>query len=202
MKILIKEITMNFQQGLNYLQFKNTREKDEDLEMITKKEIMQTDFFNSLSEDLLKKISNINKKTYIGVFSSAKCPDAATLTPLLLNLASLNNNICVKFFKKDDTSDFLEKNLNETKIPTVLNLSSDNEIIAKYCEFPCALKAILREKNFREDADIVIDDFRNGQYNTMLLEELINLILGHDHKNYITFDKSVLPYRNPENQPQ
>ena len=191
---------MNFQNGLNYLQFKNTREKDEDLEMITKKEVMQTDFFNSLPENLLNKISNINKKTYIGVFSSAKCPDAATLTPLLLNLASLNDNICVKFFKKDDTSDFLEKNLNEVKIPTVLNLSSENKIIAKYCEFPCTLKVILKEKEFREDADSIIDEFRNGKYNNMLLEELIDLMLGHNHPNYLTFDKTALPYRNPENQ--
>lgn len=183
---------MDFYNGLTYKDFKVHADKDV-LEMILNKKHIQDDYFLNTNLESFSQIAKIENNINIAVFSSVKCPDAATAIPLLLNLADLNPKIKVKFFLKSDYDDYLKSNINEAKIPTILVLDKDNNIVAKYCEFPLALKRLLVNVSKRKEADKIIEDFRSGLYNDSLLLELRDLILGNISDEYISFDKTSLP---------
>lgn len=187
--------------NIDYNSFKDSA-SSEDLDMIIQKENQQISYFNKYKDTFYETLSNLDKEINIAVFSSSSCPDAATATPLLLEISRLNKNIHINFYDKEEHKDFLIDNLNEAKIPTFLNLDDDGRITAKYCEFPIALKKILSDVQFREEADSIIADFRNGNFNDVLLDELVDLVIGAEQTEYISFDKTKLPYKTESSSSQ
>ena len=187
--------------NIDYNSFKDSA-SSEDLDMIIQKENQQISYFNKYKDTFYETLSNLDKEINIAVFSSSSCPDAATATPLLLEISRLNKNIHINFYDKEEHKDFLIDNLNEAKIPTFLNLDDDGRITAKYCEFPIALKKILSDVQFREEADSIIADFRNGNFNDVLFDELVDLVIGAEQTEYISFDKTKLPYKTESSSSQ
>lgn len=187
--------------SIDYNSFKVKASK-ENLDMIVHKESQQISYFNNSKDKILDKILSINIETNIAVFSSSRCPDAATATPILVEISKINPNIHINFYDIEEHKDFLNKCLSESKIPTFINMDTNSNVISKYCEFPVAFKKILSDVQFREDADSIITDFRNGEFNDILLDELIELILGTEQNNYISFDKTKLPYKSESSSPQ
>lgn len=159
---------MYLNSGLSYNEFLQYATTDQ-LDMIRKQ-----NEFSKLHNKGLNEIKNIEEVVNILVFSEARCKDAATVIPILLNIKELNNNINIKFFKADAYKEELEKNNLGSRIPTIVKLDNKGELVDFYSEFPKCVKDKFKDKK-KED---IIKEFREGRYSKEIQEELINLIVG------------------------
>ena len=157
---------IKFKNGLDYKDYIKTG-TNEDLEM--NKEFYKKSPIHNSKENI-----EIKEKTNIAVFSMTRCKDAATVTPVLLELAQNNANINIKFFDKAGNEDLLENLTGEVRIPTILKLDDKGNIKDKFVEFPKEVKVVI-EKN-PKNKDIIVSDFRNDKYFDSLKSEIIRLL--------------------------
>ena len=78
-----------------------------------------------------------------------------------------------KFFKTENYKEFLENNLGESRIPTILKVDDEFNIIDKYIEFPKCVK----DRLANEEKEDVVREFRSGKYSEEIQKSLIQLIL-------------------------
>ena len=138
-------------------------------------------------EEGLKDIVTLNKPVRILVITSTMCKDSATILPFLVKLSQFNDNINVKFLLKKDNEELLNKLSSDMKIPTILALDNNNNVIRKFVEFPKGLKEILIN-NPKEKTQEIIDEMRRGKYNNLIQLDLIKFITGKKYE-YISFKR-------------
>ena len=138
-------------------------------------------------EDGLRDIISLKQDIKILVITSTKCKDSATIIPFLIKLSQFNENIEVNFLLKKDNEELLRKLSGEMKLPTIMVMDSDNNVIRKFVEFPKGVKDILINSP-KEETQKVIDEMRNGKYNDLIQLDLINFITGKKYE-YISFER-------------
>ncbi len=158
---------MNFNDGVDYNKFLEEA-TSEQMEMIKTQEGV-----SKICNYGLDKLNEIKKEIKIAVFSETRCGDAATAIPILLGLKELNGNIKIKFFKTEKYKEFLEENIGESRIPTILRIDDKFNIIDKYIEFP----EVIKERLKNEEKEYVVKEFRSGKYSEEIQKALINMIL-------------------------
>ena len=105
----------------------------------------------------------------------------------LIKLSQFNENIEVNFLLKKDNEELLRKLSGEMKLPTIMVMDSDNNVIRKFVEFPKGVKDILINSP-KEETQKVIDEMRNGKYNDLIQLDLIKFITGKKYE-YISFER-------------
>lgn len=153
--------------GISYKKFLEDA-TEEQIEMINRGETL-----NTLSKEAREKIKKVKNNSRILVFSETRCGDAATAIPLLLKMNELNDKIDIEFFKYEENKEYLNKYIKETKIPTIVKVDSECNILGEYIEFPKEIKDRLKN----EEREIVINEFRSGKYSKKIEEDIIKLIL-------------------------
>ncbi|MEG1482238.1 thioredoxin family protein [Clostridium sp.] len=153
--------------GISYKKFLEDA-TEEQIEMINRGETL-----NTLSKEAREKIKKVKNNSRILVFSETRCGDAATAIPLLLKMNELNDKINIEFFKYEENKEYLNKYIKETKIPTIVKVDSECNILGEYIEFPKEIKDRLKN----EEREIVINEFRSGKYSKKIEEDIIKLIL-------------------------
>ena len=135
----------------------------------------------------LRDIINLNKHIKILVITSTRCKDSATILPFLIKLSQFNENIEVKFLLKNDNEEILSKLSGEMKVPTIMVVDNDNNVIRKFVEFPKGVKDILINSP-KEKTQEIIDEMRNGKYNDLIQLDLIKFITGKKYE-YVSFNR-------------
>lgn len=153
--------------GISYKKFLEDA-TEEQIEMINRGEIL-----NTLSKEAREKIKKVKNNSRILVFSETRCGDAATAIPLLLKMNELNDKIDIEFFKYEENKEYLNKYIKKAKIPTIIKVDSECNILGEYIEFPKEIKDRLKN----EEREIVINEFRSGKYSKKIEEDIIKLIL-------------------------
>ncbi len=138
-------------------------------------------------EDGLRDIISLKQDIKILVITSTKCKDSATIIPFLIKLSQFNEHIEVNFLLKKDNEELLRKLSGEMKLPTIMVMDSDNNVIRKFVEFPKGVKDILINSP-KEETQKVIDEMRNGKYNDLIQLDLIKFITGKKYE-YISFER-------------
>ena len=138
-------------------------------------------------EDGLRDIISLKQDIKILVITSTKCKDSATIIPFLIKLSQFNEHIEVNFLLKRDNEELLRKLSGEMKLPTIMVMDSDNNVIRKFVEFPKGVKDILINSS-KEETQKIIDEMRNGKYNDLIQLDLIKLITGKKYE-YISFER-------------
>lgn len=138
-------------------------------------------------EDGLRDIISLKKDIKILVITSTKCKDSATIIPFLIKLSQFNEHIKVNFLLKKDNEELLRKLSGEMKLPTIMVMNNDNNVIRKFVEFPRGIKDILIRSS-KEETQKIIDEMRNGKYNDLIQLDLIKLITGKKYE-YISFER-------------
>ena len=113
--------------------------------------------------------------------------DSATIIPFLIKLSQFNEHIEVKFLLKNDNEELLSKLSGEMKLPSIMVIDNDNNVIRKFIEFPKGVKEILI-KSPKEKTQEIIDAMRNGKYNDLIQLDLIKFITGKKYE-YISFER-------------
>lgn len=159
----------NFNKGCTYSEFISTA-NDEQKEMLA-------NFYEQgqLFEDGLDRLKNINKPLNLAVFSLVRCKDAATAIPFLLKLCELIPNVNIKFFDREGNEELLEELSGARRVPTILLLDSDGNVVKKYLEFPENVNKKI-ESSTAEDKEGIVNDFRTGMYNKDIQNDLIDLL--------------------------
>ncbi|MGL4570707.1 MAG: thioredoxin family protein [Clostridium sp.] len=153
--------------GITYKKFLEGA-TEEEIEMIKRGEKL-----NILSNEAKERVKKVKNNSRILVFSETRCGDAATAIPLLLKMNELNDKINVEFFKYEENKEYLNKYIKKAKIPTIIKVDSECNILGEYIEFPKEIKERLKN----EDREIVINEFRSGNYSKRIEEDIIKLIL-------------------------
>lgn len=138
-------------------------------------------------EQGLRDIISLKKDIKILVITSTRCKDSATIIPFLIKLSQFNEHIEVKFLLKKDNEELLSKLSGEMKLPTIMVMDSDNNVIRKFIEFPKGVKDILINSQ-KEKTQEIIDEMRNGKYNDLIQLDLIKFITGKKYE-YISFER-------------
>lgn len=138
-------------------------------------------------EEGLRDIIGLSNNVKILVITSTRCKDSATILPFLIKLSQFNENIDVKILLKNNNEELLSRLSGEMKVPTIMVIDNDNNIVRKFVEFPKGVKDILIN-NPKEKTQEIIDEMRNGKYNDLIQIDLIKLITGKKYE-YISFNR-------------
>ena len=88
---------------------------------------------------------------------------------------------------KKDNEELLNNLCGELKVPAIIVLDNEKNVIRKFVEFPKGVKDILIS-NPKEKTQEIIDEMRNGRYNNLIQLDLIKLITGKKYE-YISFKR-------------
>ncbi|MGL5647676.1 MAG: thioredoxin family protein [Clostridium sp.] len=155
---------LNFKNGLNYDEYMKLG-TDEDKKM-------NKEFYDKspIHSESISKISN--EPLNIAVFSMTRCKDAATIMPVLLQIAKKNPNAKVKFFDKEGHKDILKNLTGSVRIPTILKLDSNGQILKEFLEFPTAVDNKISINP--TDKDNIVAEFRDNKYYNELKKDLLS----------------------------
>ena len=93
----------------------------------------------------------------------------------------------MKFLLKNDNEELLSKLSGEMKVPTIMVVDNNNNVIRKFVEFPKGVKDILINSP-KEKTQEIIDEMRNGKYNDLIQLDLIKFITGKKYE-YVSFNR-------------
>jgi thiol-disulfide isomerase/thioredoxin len=128
-----------------------------------------------LSKDIIDAVKAIDKKVNVVVFSEGYCPDCVVTLPFIKRMENLNENIKVYLFGMQGNRELLEEYTGTSRIPTVMTFTENMEPKGAYIEVP----KILAEKIAKTPSDKqkeVVTDYRQGKYNNLIEEELLEII--------------------------
>lgn len=155
---------LNFENGLsydNYMKLGTDEDKQMNIEFYKKSPIHNEDI--TLSSD---------EASNIVVFSMTRCKDAATVTPILMQIAKSNPNVTVNFFDRDGNEELLEKLTGEVRIPTILKLDSKGNIRKKFLEFPTVVKEEINKNP--ENKESIVSSFRENKYFNEIKKDILS----------------------------
>lgn len=134
-----------------------------------------------LFEEGIEDIKNINTPVEVVIFTETRCQDSAIVIPFLLRLSELNENINLSFFRMKGNEDILEKMSGEKRVPTILVLNNDGDVLRKYVELPNRVKYKIKESDGR-DRNVLVRKMRMGKFNEYIQKDLIELITGINYE--------------------
>jgi thiol-disulfide isomerase/thioredoxin len=139
---------------------------------------IQLTTYNStnLSSDTKERLQDLTSTVNVAVFSEGYCPDCIVTLPFVKRLAEENKNINIYCFPKSGYEDFLEEYTGETRIPTIITFDGEMNPKGAYVEFPKKLLVKMDSLKIEEKKSLV-DDYRQGKYNSFIEEELLNIVL-------------------------
>ena len=139
---------------------------------------IQIEAYNStnLSLNTKKSLQNSTSTVNVAVFSEGYCPDCIVTLPFIKRMAEVNKNINLYFFPKTGYESFLEEFTGEARIPTIITFDCEMNPKGAYVEFPKQLLEKMIPLKIEEKKDLV-NDYRQGKYNSIIEEELLGIIL-------------------------
>lgn len=160
-----------FQKGLSFLDFVNL-DKD-----TYKENTMELYEKISVPEELVQKINAVNKLFYILVFAEIWCPDCMINVPVIQKMAELNPNFKVRIVSREGNEAYMEayKINGKPKIPTVLFMSEEFEVLGAFIEQPLIVKSIVAKGN---QAEIIVAKrkYKKGEYQIEAMKEMLSII--------------------------
>lgn len=129
-----------------------------------------------LSDEAKNKIKALGDEVLVLAFTEGFCPDCTVSIPFVKRLKEENDKISVNVLPRTGNEAFLEENLGEARIPTIMVFSKDLTPKGVYLEFPEKLKNNIAIVSMDEKKSL-IKEYREGKYNNLIEEELLNLIL-------------------------
>ncbi|MBU3188656.1 thioredoxin family protein [Clostridium bowmanii] len=128
---------------------------------------------SSSTKDSLKKLTSVIN---VAIFSEGYCPDCIVTLPFIKRMAEENKNINLFCFPKSGYENFLEEYTGQSRIPTIITFDSEMNPKGAYIEFPKKLLEMMTSLKIEEKKDLV-NDYRQGKYNHLIEDELLNIIL-------------------------
>ncbi|MGV8982241.1 thioredoxin family protein [Clostridium sp.] len=128
---------------------------------------------SSNTKDCLK---NLTSAINVAVFSEGYCPDCIVTLPFIKRMAEENKNINLYCFPKSGYENFLEEYTGQARIPTIITFDSEMNPKGAYIEFPKKLLEMMTSLKIEAKKDLV-NDYRQGKYNNLIEEELLDIIL-------------------------
>jgi hypothetical protein len=130
----------------------------------------------NLNSDTKGALQNLNSTVNVAVFSEGYCPDCIVTLPFIKRMAEENKNINLYCFPKTGYEDFLEECTGEARIPTIITFDKEMNPKGAYVEFPKKLLEDMTPLKL-EEKKILINDYRQGKYNSIIQEELVYILL-------------------------
>lgn len=139
---------------------------------------VQLTAYNSttLSCGTKESLENLTSTVNVAVFSEGYCPDCVVTLPFIKRMAEENKNINMYCFPKTGYEDFLEEYTGETRIPTIITFDEEMNPKGAYVEFPKQLLGKMALLKIEEKKNLV-NDYRQGKYNTLIEEEILDILL-------------------------
>ena len=139
---------------------------------------VQLTAYNSTNLSLVTKESlrNINSTVNVAVFSEGYCPDCIVTLPFIKRMAEENKNINLYCFPKTGYELFLEECTGDARIPTIITFDSQMNPKGVYVEFPKKMLDKMSPLKIEEKKNL-INDYRQGKYNYMIEEDLLEILL-------------------------
>lgn len=130
----------------------------------------------SLSSGTIKSLQDLTSIINVAVFSEGYCPDCIVTLPFINRMAEENKNIHLYCFPKTGYETFLEEYTGVARIPTIITFDSEMNPKGAYVEFPKKLLEKMIPLKIEEKKNLV-NDYRLGKYNSIIEQELLDLIL-------------------------
>jgi hypothetical protein len=139
---------------------------------------VQLTAYNSTNLSLVTKesLKILNSTVNVAVFSEGYCPDCIVTLPFIKRMAEENKNINLYCFPKNGYEFFLEECTGDTRIPTIITFDSEMNPKGAYIEFPKKILDKMAPLKIEEKKNL-INDYRQGKYNYMIEEELLDILL-------------------------
>ncbi|MGL4731175.1 MAG: thioredoxin family protein [Clostridium sp.] len=161
---------LNLSKSLNFNEYlKKSKE--------TYGDVQDKAYENTILSNLSKeKIKNLNEKVNVVIFTEGFCPDCIVTIPFVQKLSEENENLKVHYLPRTGYEDFLEEAVGTKSIPTVLTFDKDMNPKGAYVETPKALTEKM-VKLSQEERKKLISEYREGKFNNLIEEDLIDIIL-------------------------
>ncbi|MGH4138546.1 thioredoxin family protein [Clostridium sp.] len=139
---------------------------------------MQLIAYNStnLSSSTKDSLENLTSVVNVAIFSEGYCPDCIVTLPFIKRMEEKNENISLYCFPKSGYEEFLEEYTGQARIPTIITFDSEMNPKGAYIEFPKRLLEMMTSLKIEEKKNLV-NEYRQGKYNYLIEEELLNIIL-------------------------
>lgn len=118
-----------FEKGLTFNNYLNKIEKEENKK---RHEIYYRRA--KIDEELKTQLSELTWQIKIVVIAADWCWDCQTNVPVIAKLSEFSDKIDIRFFKKEDFSDYLLKTNGGEKVPFVMIFSKDGHFINSWVE--------------------------------------------------------------------
>jgi thiol-disulfide isomerase/thioredoxin len=128
-----------------------------------------------LSREAVDAVKAINKKVNIVVFSEGYCPDCIVTLPFIKRMQNLNENLKVYYFGMKGNKELLEEYTGTSRIPTVMTFTEEMEPKGVYIEVPKVISEKMAKAPSDKQRELVLE-YRQGKYNELIEEELIEII--------------------------
>jgi thiol-disulfide isomerase/thioredoxin len=129
-----------------------------------------------LSSNTKQSLQNLTSIVNVAVFSEGYCPDCIVTLPFIKRMAEENKNIHLYCFPKSGYENFLEECTGDARIPTIITFDSDMSPKGAYVEFPKKVLDMMTPLKIEEKKNFV-NDYRQGKYNPIIEQELLDIIL-------------------------
>ena len=139
---------------------------------------IQLTTYNStnLSLDTKESLQSLTSTVNVAVFSEGFCPDCIVTLPFIKRMSEENKNINLYVFPKTGYEVFLEECTGDIRIPTIITFDKEMNPKGAYVEFPKKLLEKMTPLKI-EDKKALINDYRQGEYNSFIEEELLEILL-------------------------
>lgn len=136
----------------------------------------QIDIYNkiTLSDKIKEVIDKVDQKVILLAFAEIYCPDCRILMPFLKKIEKLNDNIKLTIFPREEYEGIMIEYTGVARIPTVIAIDSNEEVIGQYIEFPKKLKEDMKFMQ-EEEKTSLIKEYRVGKYNQLIEEDLLKI---------------------------
>lgn len=138
----------------------------------------QLKIYNStkLSSNTKKSLQGLTSTVNVAIFSEGHCPDCMVTLPFIKRMAEENINIKLYVFPRTGHEAFLEKYTGDARIPTIMTFDKAMNPKRAYVEFPKELLHQMSSLNL-EGKKSVTNEYRQGEYNSLIEEELLEIVL-------------------------
>lgn len=139
---------------------------------------IQLTAYNStnLSSDTKESLQSLTSTVNVAVFSEGYCPDCIVTLPFIKRMSEENKNINLYVFPKTGYENFLEECTGDVRIPTIITFDKEMNPKGAYVELPKKLLEKMTSLKI-EEKKALINDYRQGEYNSIIEEELLEILL-------------------------
>lgn len=139
---------------------------------------IQLTAYNStnLSSATKESLQTLATPVNVAIFSEGYCPDCIVTLPFIKRMAEENKNINLYVFPKTGYESFLEECTGDKRIPTIITFDKEMNPKGAYVELPKKLVEKMIPLKI-EEKKALVNDYRQGEYNAIIEEELLEILL-------------------------